>query len=122
MTDSRVSSGPRGAAGATLASNPLLDVHDLRTRFRTKRGWVRAVDGIDLTLGRGRVLGIVGESGSGKSVASRSMMGTVRAGHDVKVSGEVAFEGVELTTLPIKQRRKLWGNDIAMIFQDPMTA
>jgi peptide/nickel transport system ATP-binding protein len=101
---------------------PILAARNLKTYFRTPRGWLRAVDGINLDLRPGTMLGIVGESGSGKSVSSRSMMSTVQAGHDVHVSGSVRFNGVELTALPIKERRKIWGKDLAMVFQDPMTA
>ena len=101
---------------------PLLEATDLSTHFRTTRGWVRAVDGVSFQLYPGKMLGIVGESGSGKSVTTRSMMGTVQAGDGVRLSGSVRFDDVELTTLPIKQRRLIWGNDLAMVFQDPMTA
>lgn len=101
---------------------PILEARDLKTYFRTARGWLRAVDGIDLQLHHGKMLGIVGESGSGKTVSSRSLMGTVQAGSDVHVSGSVKFDGVELTALPVKERRKIWGKDLAMVFQDPMTA
>ncbi|MET0781161.1 MAG: ABC transporter ATP-binding protein [Microbacterium sp.] len=112
----------QGSAASTATPAPLLDVRDLRTAFRTSRGWVRAVDGVSLHVERGRVLGIVGESGSGKSVLSRTAMGTVRATENVRVTGTVRFEDVEITTAPISELRKLWGKEIAMIFQDPMSA
>jgi peptide/nickel transport system ATP-binding protein len=101
---------------------PILEASNLKTYFRTPRWWLRAVDGIDLQLQPGKMLGIVGESGSGKSVTSRSLMGTVQAGSNVHVSGSVRFDGVDLTALPLKERRKIWGKDLAMVFQDPMTA
>ena len=101
-------------------TGPLLEVDDLKTAFRTPRGRVRAVDGVSVTLDRGRTLGIVGESGSGKSVFVRSLMGLLPRG--VERSGSVRFEGADLSTLDERGLRRHWGTDIAMVFQDPMTS
>jgi oligopeptide/dipeptide ABC transporter ATP-binding protein len=100
---------------------PLLEVEDMRTSFRTRRGVVRAVDGVSLSLGRGRTLGVVGESGSGKTVLSRSIMGLL-PGSNVERSGAVRFAGHDLTAMSLAELREVWGMQIAMIFQDPMTA
>jgi peptide/nickel transport system ATP-binding protein len=104
-----------------MAGEPLLRVEDLRVHFDTPDGTVRAVDGITYELERGRVLGIVGESGSGKSVASLAIMGLASAegGH---VSGRVLLGGRDLLTLGDEQLRAIRGNEIAMIFQDPLSA
>jgi peptide/nickel transport system ATP-binding protein len=99
----------------------LLDVEDLTTWFRTPRGMVRAVDGVSFSIDRRRTLGIVGESGSGKTVLSRSVMGLLPA-HNVERGGHVRFEGQELTGLPASDMRHIWGMEIAMVFQDPMTS
>jgi peptide/nickel transport system ATP-binding protein len=96
-------------------------VRNLSTSFDSPRGSVRAVTEVDLTLDRGRTLGIVGESGSGKSVLSRTIMGLLR-GESVSISGEVIFEGRNLTDLPDRELRSLWGTEMSMIFQDPMSA
>jgi len=103
------------------APEPLLEVTDLRTHFRTDRGLVRSVDGVSFTLERGRSLGIVGESGSGKTVLSRSIMGLLPGRNTVR-SGSVRFEGREIVDLSLKERRTIWGREMAMIFQDPMTS
>jgi len=100
---------------------PLLEVIDLHTSFRTGRGLVRAVDGVSLTLGRGRTLGVVGESGSGKTVLSRSIMGLV-PGSNVERSGVVRFSGHDLTAMSLAELREVWGMQVALVFQDPMTA
>jgi oligopeptide/dipeptide ABC transporter ATP-binding protein len=100
---------------------PLLEVEDLHTSFRTGRGLVRAVDGVSLTLGRGRTLGVVGESGSGKTVLSRSIMGLL-PGSNVERSGTVRFAGHDLTAMSLAELREVWGMQIALVFQDPMTA
>ncbi len=97
----------------------LLEVTDLRTHFRTERGVVRAVDGVSFSLQRGVSLGVVGESGSGKTVLSRSIMGLI-SGRQTEMSGSVRFAGQEILNLPSKQMRHLWGQEMAMIFQDPM--
>jgi len=81
---------------------------------------VRSVDGISFTLGRGTTLGIVGESGSGKSVLSRSIMGLLPS--NAERSGQVVFEGRDISNLTGEGYRELWGTDMAMVFQDPMTA
>ncbi len=108
-----------GTLGA--GSAPLLEVRDLRTAFETPRGLLRAVDGVSFTLQRGRTLGVVGESGSGKTVLSRSIMRLLpRRG--VRTEGQVLFGGQDLAALKPKQLRELWGPEIAMIFQDPMTS
>jgi peptide/nickel transport system ATP-binding protein len=99
----------------------LLEVKDLRTWFKTTAGLVRAVDGVSLSIERGKTLGIVGESGCGKSVLSRSIMGLLPRRNVVR-SGQVIFEGTDLATLPLKQMRRYWGQEMAMIFQDPMTS
>jgi len=107
--------------GAPLPwTGPLLEVRDLRTSFRTPRGLVRAVDGVSFSLQRGQTLGVVGESGSGKSVLSRSIMGLL-ASNAVR-SGEVLFEGRDISDLSPAAYRELWGAEMAMVFQDPMTA
>ena len=99
----------------------LLSVRDLRVEFTTERGPLVASRGVSFDLESGQSLGIVGESGSGKTVLSRATMGLLR-GKNVKITGSVVFDGKELTTMSVAERRSLWGTDIAMVFQDPMTA
>ena len=100
---------------------PLLEVKDLRVHFATPDGVVKAVDGISYSVDQGRSLGIVGESGSGKSVSSLTVMGLTR-GDNATISGEILFDGVDLLTLADEEMRRLRGNDIAMIFQDPLSS
>lgn len=100
---------------------PLLQVTDLATSFRTERGTVHAVDGVSFTLDRGRTLGVVGESGSGKTVLSRSVMGLLPRRNVVR-RGEVRYEGVEISGYDQKQMSRVWGAEMSMIFQDPMTS
>ncbi len=100
----------------------LLVVDDVRTYFRSARGLVRAVDGVSFTLDRGRTLGIVGESGSGKTILSRSIMGLLPRRHTETPTGEVLFKGRDLRQAPRKQLKKIWGRDVAVVFQDPMTS
>jgi peptide/nickel transport system ATP-binding protein len=99
----------------------LLDVDDLHTYFATPIGLVKSVDHVSFSLDRGQRLGIVGESGCGKTVLSRSIMGLLPRRNVVR-GGSVMFEGRELTTMSLKERRKIWGAEMAMIFQDPMTS
>jgi len=99
----------------------LLDVRDLKVRFRTDDGVVHAVDGIDFTLDRGSVLGIVGESGSGKSVTAMTLLGLTRA-RNAEFDGSVLYKGTNLLALSEAQLRSYRGRELAMIFQDPMTA
>jgi len=117
-------SGPEVIDGPTQSglpgSGPLLEVADVATSFRSPRGLVRAVDGVSFTLERGQCLGIVGESGSGKSVLSRSIMGLLPS--TAERSGRVTFEGRDISELSSEGYRELWGTEMAMVFQDPMTA
>ena len=106
---------------STRGDEPLLVVDDLKTYFETPPGLVKAVDGISFELERGRTLGIVGESGCGKTVASRSIMGLVQK-HGIQRHGSVRFEGREILKLPDRTMRDLWGAQLAMVFQDPMTS
>ncbi|MCR6031210.1 ATP-binding cassette domain-containing protein [Nocardioides sp. zg-579] len=103
-------------------TTPLLEVEDLRTVFHTARGDVRAVDGVSFTLDAGETLGLVGESGSGKSVLGRTVMGLVSNGPTTTVTGTVRIGGRDVHALRPAQRRRLWGPEIAMVFQDPMTS
>ena len=121
MTTPDIANAPVGFKLNARASGRLLEVEDLRTSFRTPAGVVRAVDGVSLTLDRGRTLGIVGESGSGKSVLSRSIMGLLPK-RNVMREGRITYDGQQLDTLPDGKRRDLWGTEMAMVFQDPMTA
>jgi oligopeptide/dipeptide ABC transporter ATP-binding protein len=100
----------------------LLEVRGLQTHFASERGVVRAVDGVDLRLERGRTLGIVGESGCGKSVTALSIMGLVPQPPGRIAAGEVLFEGEDLLQLPPGRLRDLRGDQLAMIFQEPMTS
>ncbi len=106
---------------AASQSGPLLVVDDLHTSFRTTRGTVRAVDGVSFEVHEGKTLGIVGESGSGKTVLSRSIMGLLPP-RDVIRSGTVHFAGHDLTAMGDTELRRIWGAELSMIFQDPMTA
>jgi oligopeptide/dipeptide ABC transporter ATP-binding protein len=100
----------------------LLEVNDLRTHFFTREGVVQAVDGISFSLEKGKTLGIVGESGCGKSVTALSIMGLIPKPPAKIVSGEVLFDGRDLTKLSEREMQDLRGNQVAMIFQDPMTS
>jgi len=102
--------------------SPLLEIRDLRVQFGTRRGLVRAVDGVSLSLARGEVLGIVGESGSGKSVLSLSVLRLLRTPPAIYAGGSIGFEGRDLLALSKEQMRGLRGDRISMIFQEPMTA
>jgi oligopeptide transport system ATP-binding protein len=98
----------------------LLEIKDLRVSFFTPAGEVKAVDGISYTLGSGEVLGIVGESGSGKSVSAYSIMGLLQSPGRV-IGGSIALEGRNLLPLAENEMRDIRGNEISMIFQNPMT-
>jgi oligopeptide/dipeptide ABC transporter ATP-binding protein len=99
----------------------LLEVNGLKVRFATEDGVVRAVDGVDFELERGKVLGIVGESGSGKSVTAMTLLGLTRD-KNTRFEGEVLYRDQDLLSLPESRLREVRGNEIAMIFQDPMTS
>ncbi|HST00245.1 MAG TPA: ABC transporter ATP-binding protein, partial [Usitatibacter sp.] len=100
-------------------TEPILRVEGLRTHFFTREGVVKAVDDVSFSVGRGRILGLVGESGSGKSMTGYSILGLVDPPGRI-VSGRVTLEGRELTALDASQWRKVRGDRVAMIFQDPM--
>ena len=99
-------------------AEPLLQVQDLHVRFRSEGGDLIAVQGLDLELGRGEVLGLVGESGSGKSVSMMAVMGLIDAPGEVQAR-RIALDGVELRSLKPRARRRLLGSKLSMIFQDP---
>lgn len=101
-----------------MTSEPLLEVRGLATWFETPRGTAKVLDGLDLEIGRGEILGLVGESGSGKSVTAYSIARLVRPPGRV-VGGEVRLEGRDLLALPEKRMRDVRGKEISMIFQDP---
>ncbi|MFJ4619465.1 ABC transporter ATP-binding protein [Streptomyces sp. NPDC088812] len=113
---------PVRAEGADRA---FLDVRDLKVHFPTDDGLVKSVDGLSFQLEKGRTLGIVGESGSGKSVTSLAVMGLHRLGNrgkNVRMSGEIWLDGKELVSASPDEVRRLRGRDMAMIFQDPLSA
>ncbi|HLW47155.1 MAG TPA: ABC transporter ATP-binding protein [bacterium] len=103
-------------------ADALLSVRNLKTYFYTDEGVVRAVDGLSYDLQRGEVLGIVGESGSGKSVHALSLMRLIPTPPGKIVDGEIRFEGRNLLKLSDEEMRKIRGNRMAMIFQEPMTS
>ncbi len=100
----------------------LLQIEDLETHFSTPGGVVRAVDGVSIEVHPGETIGLVGESGCGKSVTSLSVMDLVPQPAGRVVGGRILFEGRDLTELSPAQMRKVRGNDLAMVFQDPMTS
>jgi peptide/nickel transport system ATP-binding protein len=100
---------------------PLLEIRDLVTEFRTERGVVRAVDGVSFAIPPKGTLGVVGESGSGKSVTALSVMRLV-AGTGTIAAGSITYAGKNLLALPAPEMRAIRGNRIAMIFQEPMTS
>ena len=132
MTETPVSTAPVEVFDAAPSIAPvlgppppkdiLLDVRDLRTYFHVMDGTVPAVDGVSFSLGRGQTLGIVGESGSGKSVTALTIMRLLEIPPAEIASGEIWFDGREVLSMPMDEMRKLRGNDIAMIFQEPLTS
>jgi peptide/nickel transport system ATP-binding protein len=108
-------------ASTRETDGPLLELEDVRTHFQTPRGLVRAVDGVSLKLERGKALGIVGESGSGKTILSRSIMGLLPPRGTIR-QGSIRFEGREIGGMSRRAMRDIWGKEMAMIFQDPMTS
>ena len=103
-------------------SQVLLDVQDLRTYFHVMDGTVKAVDGVNFSINRGETLGIVGESGCGKSVTALTIMRLLDIPPAEVASGAVLFDGRDILSLPEDEMRHLRGNEIAMIFQEPMTS
>jgi oligopeptide/dipeptide ABC transporter ATP-binding protein len=103
-------------------NSSLLDIRDLKTYFHTDYGVVKALDGINLHVQEGETLGIVGESGCGKSVTGLSILRLVPKPPGEIVSGQIFFQGQDLLTLTEKEMRKIRGNKISMIFQEPMTS
>jgi oligopeptide/dipeptide ABC transporter ATP-binding protein len=101
---------------------PLLEVRDLRVHFKTDYGVVKAVDGVSWHVNEGETLAIVGESGSGKSVSAMTILGLVPSPPATFPTGDIFLRGRSLLKMPEKQQRKLRGSQIAMIFQDPLTA
>ena len=99
----------------------LLEIHDLHTFFKTKKGIVKAVNGVSYSVEPGKTLGVVGESGSGKSVSAMSIL-KLLDGNGYIDSGEILFEGRDLTKLTEKEMYSVRGNDISVIFQEPMTS
>lgn len=100
----------------------LLDVRNLKTHFFTNKKVIPAVDGVDIKINKGETVALVGESGSGKSITSLSIMGLVPSPPGEIVDGKIFFDGTELTSLPEEEMYHVRGNEISMIFQEPMTS
>jgi peptide/nickel transport system ATP-binding protein len=103
-------------------STPLLQIRGLRTYFDTESGVAKAVDGVDLDVMPGEVVGLVGESGSGKSVTALSILRLIPSPPGRIVAGEILFQGRDLLTLPWEEMRRVRGREISMLFQEPMTS
>ena len=101
-------------------SEAVIDIKNLQTHFHTEEGVVRAVDDVSFRIDQGRTLGVVGESGSGKSVTSLSIMRLLASSARIE-SGSISFLGKDLVGLPEKEMRRLRGDRVSMIFQEPMT-
>ena len=99
----------------------LLEIRGLKTHFFTKHGQVPAVDGVDISVPRGTIVGIVGESGCGKSVTAMSIMHLVQKPGRV-IEGQILLDGEDLVPKTIKEMNKIRGDRISMIFQEPMTS
>ena len=108
-------------AAANSIAKPILEVSDLRTQFFTDAGVVRAVDGVSFSVAAGETLGIVGESGSGKTVAALSLIRLLEDPARI-VGGEIRFQGRDIVNMDQEELRKIRGDGIAMVFQDPMTS
>mgnify|MGYP000886147285 FL=1 len=104
-----------------MANSPLLDIRDLHTDIEIRSGVVHALSGVDLHVNPDETLGIVGESGSGKTMTALSLMGLLPQGGSVS-SGQIILDGQDLTKLALKEKRKLRGTKVGMIFQDPLTS
>ena len=100
----------------------ILKINNLRTSFFTDEGEIKAVDGIDFEIEKGKALGIVGESGSGKSITSLSIMRLLQEPAGRIVDGEILFKGEDLVKKSPNEMRKIRGNSISMVFQEPMTS
>lgn len=105
----------------TQDAKTLLEVKDLGIRFKGRQGYVNAVEHLDFTVKKGELLALVGESGCGKSVTSLAIMGLIQRPGEV-FAGEILLDGVDLLKLPPKEKRKLRGTKLSMIFQDPLTS
>ena len=103
-------------------ADPVLEVRDLKVKFHTRAGTMHAVRGVNFTLHQGEILGIVGESGCGKSVTANTILGLIGKKKHEKTSGAILFHGKNILELSEKETEKIRGNEISMIFQDPMTA
>ena len=99
----------------------VLEIKELKSYFYTEKGVAKAVDGVNITIPKGKIIGLVGESGCGKSMTARSIMGLLKYPGKI-AGGSILFEGKDLTKLPERELRKICGNDISMIFQEPMTS
>jgi oligopeptide/dipeptide ABC transporter ATP-binding protein len=113
---------PKPADDAEPRTDMLLEVKDLRTYFHVMDGTVKAVDGVNFSIPRGKTLGVVGESGCGKSVTALSIMGLLEIPPAEITSGAMLFEGRDLVTMEEDEWRRLRGSEMAMIFQEPMTS
>ena len=111
-----------GADGSASRGQPLLEVKNLKTQFFTQDGVVKAVDDVSFFVMPGETLGVVGESGSGKSMTGLSIMRLIPNPPGKIVNGEIIFNGSDVRKMSEEQVRSIRGNDIAMIFQDPMTS
>src|ERR1700751_2508228 len=105
-----------------MSADTLIQIQDLSVEFQTDDGTVKAVKNISLDIPRGKTVGLVGESGSGKSVTSLSVMRLIPNPPGRITSGEILFENQDLLKIPETQMRKVRGNSISMIFQEPMTS
>jgi peptide/nickel transport system ATP-binding protein len=102
-------------------SEPVISVRNLRVEFATRRGVLRAIDGVSFDIARGEVLGVVGESGAGKSVTGSAIIGLIEPPGRI-AGGEILLHGKRIDNLPPEEMRRIRGRKIAMIFQDPLTS
>ena len=103
-------------------SQPVLEIKGLKTQFQTKQGVIKAVDGVDLAIGRGETVGVVGESGCGKSVTALSILRLLPPASGRIAAGQILFNGRDLVQVRPADMQRIRGNDISMIFQEPMTS
>jgi peptide/nickel transport system ATP-binding protein len=103
-------------------ASPLLEIRNLKTHFKTDDGMVRAVDGVDITVGRGETVGVVGESGCGKTVTALSVLKLIAMPPGKIVDGKILYQGRDLVPLGVDEMDRIRAKDIAMVFQEPMTS